>query len=524
MPKTTPAPQRAPRYRIILCNDGATLAAPNREAPIGIEGFVSGTIGPLRNTTINTLYWQLGTDPYKGTPTHRLSDWYSHSTRVGAIWGSGRDTFKTAGEWRIYKNAQTLAEQGQDSVAVVIEHGHRAGLDVFVSMRINDGSDCRLPGGLDDVNMSPVRRNHPEWLLWEDAFIHPSVTARQRDHSRFAFNFLLPEVRGYTFALIKEAIDNYDLDGFDLDFCRQPSLFKASEAGSAEAVIIDLLKQIRSALNVKSSQVGRKLFLSMRVPPDLEANRRAGLDVAAWIKMGLADIVIVGDPRGWNYRLPIEEYLALAEGYDCKIVAQNLCAFREDRGQSAAVLFGDYGGYSPEQYRAVAARHWRAGAQGQYIWNQHFIKFIIDDKYDGTTWREIGDPQKLARLNKHYLTGPVGQGGPLPIKLATDVEANVDVEVADNFECENSPQAILRFMIEQLTHLDELRMQFNGVTLDRATACERLNYNDCWLDFDVSHVIENGNNKFSVKVITRNSHVEASLILKSVEVLVTYRP
>src|SRR6266446_6637955 len=74
-----------PKRRLVLCNDGGTLAAPDMEAPIGVEGLVRETIDTLRDTMVDTLYWQIGTDPYLGTQTHRLSDWYSHNTKVGAI-------------------------------------------------------------------------------------------------------------------------------------------------------------------------------------------------------------------------------------------------------------------------------------------------------------------------------------------------------------------------------------------------------------------------------------------------------
>ena len=81
---STVAPKQRPAaHRVILCNDGGTLGAPDREAPIGVEGLVQETFDPLLDTMIDTLYWQLGTDPYFGTPTNRLSDWYSHRTKVG---------------------------------------------------------------------------------------------------------------------------------------------------------------------------------------------------------------------------------------------------------------------------------------------------------------------------------------------------------------------------------------------------------------------------------------------------------
>ena len=95
-------------HRLILCNDGGTLAGPSLEAPIGAEGLARLTIDRLRDTQVDTLYWQLGTDPYLGTPSHRLSDFYSHNTKVGPRWGDGMKRFSKAGEWRIYENTSCL--------------------------------------------------------------------------------------------------------------------------------------------------------------------------------------------------------------------------------------------------------------------------------------------------------------------------------------------------------------------------------------------------------------------------------
>ena len=42
--------------RFILCNDGGTLVGPTLDAPMGEEGLVDLTFGPLLGTQINTLY------------------------------------------------------------------------------------------------------------------------------------------------------------------------------------------------------------------------------------------------------------------------------------------------------------------------------------------------------------------------------------------------------------------------------------------------------------------------------------
>jgi BNR repeat-like domain/Glycosyl hydrolase-like 10 len=527
------------KRRLVLCNDGGTLGAPDMEAPIGVEGLVHETIDPLRDTMVDTLYWQLGADPYWGTQTHRLSDWYLHNTKIGAIWGSDRDKFKTAGEWRLSENAHQMMKQGIDPAAVVIEQGHKAGLDIFLSLRVNDGHDSRLPDGAQDINLAPLRRQHPEWLI------------NGAGYNKFIYNFAVPAVREYTVALIEEAIANYDLDGFDIDFCRQPTLFKpresgkavvdagtprlgwwsigtaAGEAGENGSLITGMMRQIRRALDTKSRKAGRKLFFSVRVPPSLELDRLAGMDVTAWVKDRLVDIVVIGDPNGWNYRLPVEEFREVSRGTDCKILAQNLCAYKEDRGRSAAVLFGERNYYSTEQFRAVAARHWMAGADGIFLWNQHFLKFDRDDRFDRQSWKEVADPQVLARKSKHYLVGPQGRGGSLPVNLACAGDsAEINVEIADDLASARndgvSCAATLRLLIEQLTVLDKIELQLDGVPLDVGSGKKRLNYNDCWLDFDVSKTLRRGINRLVVKVGARNPHVLAPLAVRSVETLVWY--
>jgi len=504
-----PAKPAKEKRRLVLCNDGGSLGAPDLEAPIGIEGLVREAIDPLRDTMVDTLYWQIGVDPWMGTDTHRLSDWYLHRTKVGTLWGSDRDKFKTASEWRIYENAHQMMEQGTDPVAVVIEHGHKAGLDVFVSFRINDGHDSRLKDGSKDTNLVPMRRDHPEWLISEDGF------------AKFEYNFAVPEVRAYTLALLTEAIANYDLDGFDLDFCRQPKLFKKGEGAKNIALITDMVRAIRAALDARGKVLGRKLLLSMRVRPELDKMLDQGMDVASWITDKLADIVIVGDPSGWNYRLPVEQFKELAKGTGCKILAQNLCAFKEERGRSASVLFGERDYYNTAQYRAVAALHWQAGADGMYLWNQHWIKHYRDDTFDRQSWKEIGDPAVLARKDKHYIVGPQGRGGPLPLNLAQAGDSvELNVEIADDPTTSHA-QATLRLMIEQLTTLDHLELRLNGTSLDLASAKKRLNYNDCWLDFDVSKLMKKGGNALVMKCTVRNPHVIAPLAARRVEVLVS---
>lgn len=507
------------KRRLILCNDSATASAPNRESPLGIDGLVRSTIDPIRGTMIDTLYWQLGTDLYLGTPSHRLSDWYLHNTKIGRKWGEGIDSFATASEWRAYRNMKDLEEKKTDSAAVVIEHGHKAGIDVFISLRINDIHDTPLPAT--SQNLSPMRREHPDWLL-----------GTEKGYPKYAYNFAIPEVRQYMLGLVQEVIQEYDLDGVDLDFCREPLLFKRGETKQGVALINEMMRAVRAELDAKGRAQGRKLFFSVRVPPSVEASLGAGIDVATWITEGLVDIVIVADPSRrltTKFRLPIERFRELAKGTNCKILAQNLDGLHlPSRPPSAAVLFGEPNYYTTEQFRATAALHWQAGADGIFLWNQHLLKFYRDDKLDYKSWREIGDPSVIARKDKHYLGfGFDGFGGTLPAKLDKVGDAvRAQVEIADDIKAALADGVLetvkLRILVEQLTELDQIKIELNDEPI-RAPAVRLVNYNDCWLDLDVTQQMRKGENTVSLRVDQRNARLASPLTVSSVEVLVDYK-
>ena len=515
--KEQPVAALADKYRFILSNDGGSLAGPILEAPIGVEGLVKLAIEPLQGTQIDTLFWQLGTDPYLGIPPiHRLSDYYSHQTEVGPIWGSAGESFPSAGLWRIRENARRLMAEGRDPAAIIIEHGHRAGLEVFLCMRVNDIHDSRLEGGTEDPLMSPTKKDHPDWLLGEEG---PRKTA---------YNFALPQVREYKLALASEAIRNYDLDGLDWDFCRHPYLFPQGQEKAGAPQLSQLLARIKHALEEKSEKVGRKLLFSVRVPGSLDEALAQGMDVRNWISQRLIDILIVGFQPGSKHRLPVEEYVEAARGSGIQIIAQGLGLFQQPRPLSARLIWKEKDYYTPEMCRAVAAAHYRAGAEGVFVFNNHYLQVLRDRDYDRLPWKEIGDPNLIARKDKHYLMDQqTWKAGPLPLTLVDKgAEASVSLDVADDLEAAGGDGALkeasLRLLIDHLTPRDRLEIRLNGEVLEKPKTTHVF-FNETWLEFDaLPPRLKQGWNRIEAKVQARNPQVTSPLSLKSVEVVVRY--
>ncbi len=171
----------------------------------------------------------------------------------------------------------------------------------------------------------------------------------------------------------------------------------------------------------------------------------------------------------------------------------------------------------------------RSGADGIYLFNNHLIAFARDLHHDRQPWKEIADPDLIARKDKHYLVDQrEWADGPLPATLERPGdEVEVSVDIADDLASAASDGALktatLRLLVEHLTVLDELQFELNGHTLDPSLARKHQLYNDARLEFDVSPpLLQQGWNRLSVSVIARNPSVDCRLVLTSAEVLVSY--
>ncbi|MHC4874574.1 MAG: family 10 glycosylhydrolase [Planctomycetota bacterium] len=483
-----------------------------------MEGFKKSTVDIVKDTQVDTITFQLGTDPYKGTPHSRLTDWYLHDTKVGHRWGEGIEKFNTAGEWRCYENArQMIEDEGDDPPAALIRFAHEEDISVFLSLRVNDMHDHRLD--IDDPYMSFTKREHQDWLQWSETDVW----------AKYGFDFAVEGVRDYKVALAEEAILKYDLDGLDLDFCRFTPYFKNPQQPGRHEMMTDMVRKIKKILVEKSEKIGRHLELSVRMPSPYEYAMDVGFDIPTWIKEELIDVMVVGYERTPQYRTMVEPYLEAAKGSDVLVIAQGLGCYRQMRSASARVLFNDYAEYSPEMCRANAASYWQAGVDGILIFNNQFIKFYHDDNYTGQPWSEIGDPEVLKNLDKHYLVDVAQAKGILPIEIDKPGDkAEVKLDFADNLkEAEEKgilDSVILRIMVENLSIIDEISIKLNGKLLDCKTAKRRLNYNDCWLDFTLGTTdLKNSFNNIAVEVVSRNPKICGKMSLEAVEILVKYK-
>ena len=393
------------------------------DLPFSIDNFVAKTVGHLVGTQVDAVTWTLGTDNQRIAAQQgpgRASNIYSHATDVGERFYELQPPFKSK-FWLLHaERARQMIEAGADPPQVVVEHGHRRGLDVLIGFRMNDLHDSRLlwRGNpqlmwLNRPLRSPVvqdgrfieenivgyicrmKLEHPELLIGEHAEIGQRFA--------LAFDYGHQEVRDFRLALIREACLNYDLNGIELDFMRTFIFFKPGEEQAQMARMSEFMVQVRGVLDEAGRRRGRRLELVIRTLAPLSASRALGLDVTAWLQAGWIDGLILGiDDRS---TLPIGDDVKTGHRHDCPVYA----SIKVDAYQRK--------GGTPEMFRAIAANHYRLGVDGIQLFNMNALRddrgfnpegYGLGPDYDFRPLREIGSAAGLKFKNKHYLLDNLG--------------------------------------------------------------------------------------------------------------------
>ena len=435
------------RRRVIFNNDGCDVWM-HDGIPTGEHLLAQRTV-PLVGTHVDTIAY---------CPIHSGFAQTSHNTKVGSLYTGKHGS-------RAKNMTAELIAQGTDVLQVNVEFAHAHGLESFASLRMNDTHDGWA--GWDSPLLSPLKRDHPEWLLGTPD--SPPAFGRWS-----AVNFALAPVRTLAFALIEELCTGYDIDGIELDFLRHETYFPSTAAGETctdeeRALMTGLLCRVRAMADEVARRRGRPLLISARVEDSIALSRDLGLDIERWLEDDLVDLVAASD----YFRMaPWREMAALcaAHGvpfYPCLSDAR----VRDAEGRALRE--------SLECCRGRAMNAYRAGAAGVELFN------LFDPHHPAL--RELGDPAALATRDKVYFASVSGLGGAhwrvpnpqryrqLPI-LSPEPETHctlplsaericVPVEVGDDTTHGPLPEVTLKLRIAGTRRADDLHVWLNDAEL-----------------------------------------------------------
>ena len=473
--------------RVIYYSDARHYHMYIYDPPIRLEEAYA-PVDEAAGTSANTFAYGFGVGPTM-----------FHGTRVGEIWGSRFDEIGDLASWRARENVKSLLDRGLDPLDVLIERAHEKEMDFWGSLRLTHSSDPHVDG----LHNWQFKLDHPEWVLKGDA----ADPARKNN-----FNWIHPEVRAERFALIEEAVQRYDMDGFELDLTFSAYFFEAGEVEQNMHILTEFLREVRRVVDEAGARRGRPMSLGARIFPALEGNLDSGYDIESWLGEGLLDFVVPNvyahiplDPD-----FPFEWILDLAAPCNCQVYP----------------ALG-YGGGSVETYRAAAASYWHRGAHGLYL---PWFGWPVEEE-ERQILTEIGNPDELARQSKTYLVASSqdecikrGYRGQLPLELGDESGSDaqtINVYIADEA---NSTSAELRLRIRELSARDKIEVTINGGGLPvDGFQYSPVGYTSGWIEAAIPPgFLREGRNEIGLRITERPPKLRSELLVEEVEILISH--
>ena len=390
--------------------------------------------------------------------------YFTHNTKVGVVFDcTPEEPGKGPGSGFSKNKTRAFIEQGTDSLEIVVEFGHRHGIEVFWSMRMNDIHDA-WGGWYSPFLFPPIKKEHPDWLMG-------TKDKRPENGAWTAIDYARPEVRDLAFRFFEEVCHNYDVDGVEMDFFRHLNYFRTPASGKPATreeldMMTDLFRRIRAMADARGAERGRPILISARVPDSLELCNALGFDLEQWLEEDLIDLLVVSGyfrlnrwetsvELGHTYGVPV--YPCLSES-----------RIRDDGARKLRAL--------NECYRGRAANVWDSGADGVYMFN-----FFNPNR---PLWRELGDPKTMAGLDKVYTTSARGLGNldfwytggdrflnidlvnPERTRtLAPGKPETIELRVGETLTANGAPDVTLELRFKDLPDAAELSVRFNEADL-----------------------------------------------------------
>lgn len=505
MPVTRKAKQ--PRRRVINNHDGGAKELVRR-VPADWDRLARESVGVLAGTQVDTLFWHIG------------SHAFVHDTKVGEFRGDAvtgtSGGFQSVTDWRHCENCKRLIEEGRDILKGIVEEGHNAGLEVFASLRMNDIHDSHYV-----ERMGSFKTQHPEYLLGDSV----EVYARGRPWKfspRTCLDYAIPEVRALKMGIIREILDEYDVDGLELDWTRHAWAFRPGEELTNLGIMNEFTREVRRHIDATAARKGRPMFLAAAVPAPFDPCREIGLDVQKWVDEGLIDILIAAGP---SFAMPLQEFREATRKVGCQLFSRLI-------RQS---IFK-----TPEVVRAAAATHYLEGVDGIYLFNYY------NSPHDALI-NEIGDMKVLERLDKHYVLSkrldqfasyvhtvsrPAPSTEPLPVSLTPSSAGKgqaVLFKVADDIESAARDKAIeeIKLMLKLENFCleeDVVRFRLNEQPLENYELPDDVVGSSYWFSFHLDGPpLKRGENELEVILERRNPRIMGAVVLSDVELIVRYK-
>lgn len=239
--------------------------------------------------------------------------------------------------------ARVLLQNEIDIYKILTNHIRESGCKVFLSVRMNDGHYTDNPA----INSSFALKNNSMHTIFHDGV---------------ALDFSQEAVQNYFYEYIQELLDNYFVDGIELDWLRYPMVLPP-ELSSDYSILNNYMKNIRNLLD----SYDRELSLAVRILPNEQNNMNNGVDACQWVADGTVDMITIENfyiPT--NFEMPIAHWKSNIQERN---TAQNRYQLFCGSDWGVSCMSGYNIAMTPALVRGFATECLSHGADGIYLFN-----------------------------------------------------------------------------------------------------------------------------------------------------------
>lgn len=361
---------------------------------------------------IDAAHFQAEVDKYADSGLKSISyglwsggNSFNHPTKVGRLFCEGipDETMIAAGSPHL-ATKHALAEyvrKGIDPLGVIVKRAKERGMTITAELRANNvfmGGTLEKPSSCGPGYNGLIWYQHPEWRLTDPYPITmKDPYSGQTGTENPAWDYAKPEVRDFYLRVLTEVLDNYDVDGIDVDFAQNPPYFNRDEPDKI-GHMTTFIKALRAECDRVGKQRGKHMLLTVIFRVSLYGRdhlRDDGIDVGNWAKQGLVDRIMVMAGSG-------SKYVKMVQGTKCKVYA-------------------GHGGKTHEQSANIEKGLREAGFDGVFYFNywvrpddrQEYRSLNADYRADvvpplaPNRWQATQEPNARVLENKLHLEGEV---------------------------------------------------------------------------------------------------------------------
>ncbi len=326
----------------------------------------------------------------------------SHIDSIWWSWGQGQTAPYPSKILPLYdrEKYRRWVSQGIDVMRLYLEATKNRGLEAFFSYRLN-ASDSDL-GTTAQV---AIKQEHPEWTIrpWPN---HPTL------NQVILLNFAFEQVRDYKLSVLREAAENYDFDGIELDMQRSPLLLPIGHQWENRHHLTQFVRSVRAMLQELARKRGRPYLLAVRLSHRIESCHFDGIDVETWAGEGLVDLFVLGSR---SLDADVYAFRRITEGTHIKLYP----VIQDHHGP-------DGYSYPPiEVFRGVFSNWYRQGADGietfNFAWAPAIRGYPLpmmnakQSRVHQQAYQEMGDPERMKYKDKFFVLARRGGGHGDPV-------------------------------------------------------------------------------------------------------------